>query len=55
MKITRAEAILISMVLQQQARKHRDLLGPSSILAPSLEKIAAALKKGEALEIGERK
>ena len=51
MKITRQEAHYIALTLQQQANKHRELIGEASVLLPALEKAAKALKRGEALEV----
>lgn len=52
MKITRDVAHYIALTLQQQADKHRTLIGEASILLPALEKAARALKRGEQIEVG---
>lgn len=54
MKISREEAFWVSKVLTTQAQKHRELLGDCGALAPVFEKLAAALTKGEVIEV-ERK
>lgn len=54
MKISREEAHYAGMVLARQAREHRVDLGNASNLAPVFEQMAAALEKGETIEI-ERK
>ena len=51
MKITREQAHYIALTLKQQAEKNRALCGAASVLAPTLEKAAKALKKGEAIEV----
>lgn len=52
MKITREEAHWVAATLTQQAEKNRALCGDGSVLAPALERVAKALRRGEQIEVG---
>lgn len=51
MKITKQEAVWIAATLTQKAEKLVEQNGPGSVVAPTLEAVAKALRRGETLEI----